>query len=229
MSGWVRYVSLSAGASSPGQSELIANGYFYGPIDILLADDGQPRILYHDHDREDQVLAVRSGSRFTLQPMANVGHDGWYNTGVIRSEIGRFPDMEVDPDGSTLHLVYLALDASGGGVIRYAKGTVGAFEFQDLMSVTDFTIGFGGARDIATLDLTESGEPIVAIQTRSEMTVLRVGTQEVETLAQFQAQSGIQFMQQTEVVTDGSGMVHVIWWQSGEVPGTVCHGQLSLG
>ena len=53
MSGWVRYASLSAGASSPGQSELIANGYFYGPIDILLADDGQPRILYHDHDRED--------------------------------------------------------------------------------------------------------------------------------------------------------------------------------
>ena len=318
MSGWVRYASLSAGASSPGQSELIANGYFYGPIDILLADDGQPRILYHDHDREDQVLAVRSGSRFTLQPMTNVGHDGWYNTGVIgpdgtlhtatydpsgfsgrglnygrwdgsswdielaapgsfdyaggtaivytpdgihaaffddvagvgkiatrggpntwtvstieplggRSEIGRFPDMEVDPDGSTLHLVYLAVDASGGGVIRYAKGTVGAFEFRDLMSVTDFTIGFGGARDIATLDLTDNGEPIVAIQTRSEMTVLRVGTQEMETLAQFQAQSGIQFMQQTEVVTDGSGTVHVIWWQSGEEPGTVCHGQLGLG
>ena len=318
MSGWVRYASLSASASSPGQSELIANGYFYGPIDILLADDGQPRILYHDHDREDQVLAVRSGSRFTLQPMTNVGHDGWYNTGVIgpdgtlhtatydpsgfsgrglnygrwdgsswdielaapgsfdyaggtaivytpdgiqaaffddvagvgkiatrggpntwtvstieplggRSEIGRFPDMEVDPDGSTLHLVYLAVDASGGGVIRYAKGTVGAFEFRDLMSVTDFTIGFGGARDIATLDLTDNGEPIVAIQTRSEMTVLRVGTQEMETLAQFQAQSGIQFMQQTEVVTDGSGTVHVIWWQSGEEPGTVCHGQLGLG
>ena len=318
ISGWVLYASLSAGASSPGQSELIANGYFYGPIDILLADDGQPRILYHDHDREDQVLAIRSGSSFTLQPMTNVGHDGWYGTGVIgpdgtlhtatydpsgflgrglnyggwdgsnwdielaapgsfdyaggtaivytpdgihaaffddvagvgkiatrggpntwtvstiellggRSEIGRFPDMEVDPDGSTLHLVYLAMDASGGGVIRYAKGTPGAFEFQDLISVTDFTIGFGGARDIATLDLTENGEPIVAIQTRSEMTVLRVGTQEVETLAQFQAQSGIQFLQQTEVVVDGSGQVHVIWWQTGEAPGTVCHGQLGGG
>ena len=58
------------------------------------------------------------------------------------------------------------------------------------------------------------------------MTVLRVWTQEVETLAQFQAESGIQFMQQTEVVVDGSGQVHLIWWQSGESPGTVCHGRL---
>lgn len=313
--GWVRYASLGTGASSPGQSELIANGYFYGPMDIVLADDGQPLILYHDHDREDQVLAIRSGSSFTLRPMENVGHDGWYNTGVIgpegtlhtatydpsgfsgrglnyggwdgsnwgtelaapgsfdyaggtaivhtsdgihaaffddvagvgqiatregpdtwtvstieprggRSEVGRFPDMEVDPDGNTLHLVYLAVDASGGGIIRYATGTPGAFEFQDLISVTDFSIGFGGVRDIATLDLNENGEPIVAIQTRSDMTVLRVGTQEVETLAQFQAESGIQFMQQTEVVVDGSGQVHLIWWQSGESPGTVCHGRL---
>ena len=317
-SGWVRYASLSAGASSPSQSELIASGYFYGPIDILLADDGQPRILYHDHDREDQVLAIRSGGGFTLHPMTNVGHDGWYNTGVIgpdgtlhtatydpsrysglgliygawdgsnwdielaaqgsfdyaggtaivhtpdgiraaffddvtrlgkiatregpntwtvstieplggRSEIGRFPDMEVDPDGSTLHLVYLGMGALGGGVVRYAKGTPGAFEFQDLMSVTDFTIGMEGARDIATLKLTESGEPIVAIQTRSEMTLLRVGAQDVETLAQFQAQSGVAFMQQTDVVVDGSGQVHVTWWQSGENPGTVCHGQLAGG
>ena len=318
MDGWVRYASLSAGASSPGSSEDIANGYFYGPIDIVLTDDGQPRILYHDHDREDQVLAIRSGGGFTLLPMTNVGHDGWYPTGVVgpdgtlhtatydpsgfsgrglnyggwdgsnwnielaapgsfdykggtaivytpdaiyaaffddvagvgkiatrvgpntwtvstieplggRSDVGRFPDMEVDPDGSTLHLVYLAVEASGGGVIRYAKGTVGSFEFQDLISVTDFTLGFSGARDIATLHLTENGEPIVAIQTRSETTVLRVGTQVVETLAQFQAQSGVTFMQQTEVVVDGSGQVHVIWWQSGEDPGTVCHGQLGGG
>ena len=316
--GWVRYASLAAGESSPGQSDLVANGYFYGPIDILLADDGQPLILYHDHDREDQVLAIRSGSSFTLRPMENIGHDGWYNTGVLgpegtlhtatydprgfsgrglnyggwdgsnwnielaapgsfdyaggtaivhtlegihaaffddaagvgkiatraspntwtvstikpregRSEVGRFPDMEVDPDGNTLHLVYLAVDALGGGVIRYAKGTPGAFEFQDLISVTDFAIGHDGARDIATLHLNENGEPIVAIQTLSEMTVLRVGIQGVETLAQFQAESGIGFMQLTEVVVDRSGRVHVIWWQSGEDPGTVCHGQLGGG
>jgi hypothetical protein len=318
LEGWVRYASLSTDASSPGQIETIANGNFYGPIDILLADDGEPRILYHDHGLEDQVLAIRSGSSFSLWPMVNVGHDGWYNTGVIgpdgtlhtatydpsgysglgliygawdgsawyielaapgsfdyaggtaivytpdgihaaffddeagvgkiatrvlpndwtvatieplggRVEIGRFPDMEVDPDGSTLHLVYLAVDAMGVGVIRYAKGTPGAFQFQDVLSVTDFTIDFVGARDIATLDLTANGEPIVAIQTRSEMTVLRVGTQEIETLGQFQAGSNIQFRQQTEVVVDAAGRVHVAWWQNGEFPGTVCYGQLDGG
>ena len=318
IAGWVRYASLSTDASSPGQIETIANGNFYGPIDILLADDGQPHILYHDHDLEDQVLAIRSGSSSTLRPMVNVGHDGWYNTGVIgpdgtlhtatydpsgfsglglmygawdgsewyielaapgsfdyaggtaivytpdgihaaffddeagvgkittrelpndwtvstieplggRVEIGRFPDMEVDPDGSTFHLVYLAVDAPGVGVIRYAKGTPGAFQFQDVLSVTDFTIGFSGARDIATLDLTASGVPIVAIQTRREMTVIRMGTQGVETLGQFQPGSDIEFRQQTEVVVDAADRVHVIWWQSGEFPGTVCYGQLDGG
>lgn len=144
-------------------------------------------------------------------------------------EIGRFPDMEVDPDGSTLHLVYLAVDATGVSVIRYVKGTPGAFQFQDVLSATDFTIDFVGARDIATLDLTANGEPIVAIQTRSEMTVLRVGTQEIETLGQFQDGSNIQFRQQTEVVDDAVGRVHVAWWQNGEFPGTVCYGQLDGG
>ena len=313
MAGWVHYIKLSA-----TREWIVGEGYFYGPIDIVLSDDGDPRVLYHDHTLEDLVLGVRTGSPFALQPMTNVGHDGWYATGVYgpdgtlhtvsydpsgfdgqgmmyggwdgsdwnievaapgsfdykggtaivytpdgihaafwdssarvgkiatrggpddwtvstieplggRSSVGRFPDMEVDPDGSTLHLVSMAQEASGDGVIRYAKGTVGSFEFQDLMPVTDFTLGFAGARDIATLDLDENGDPVVAVQTASELTVLRVGTQGVETLAQFQAQSGIQFGQQTEVVADGSGRVHVIWWQSGEDPGTVCYGQLAGG
>ncbi len=218
--------------------ELIANGYFYGPIDILLSDAGEPHVLYHDHDREDQVLAIRSFGNFDLQPMTNVGHDGWYNTGIfgpdgelhtasydprgfagrglnyrawdgagwsielaasgsfdyaggtaivhsldgVRAaffddlaglgviasregpndwsvsiiepkgdhvEVGRFPDMEVDPDGNTLHLVYLALGGAGGDVVRYAKGTPGLFTFQDLATIEDFEIGFSGARDLA--------------------------------------------------------------------------------
>ena len=88
----------------------------------------------------------------------------------------------------------------------------------------DFTIGFTGARDLATLDLDPSGTPIVAFQTRSETNVLRVGGQGVETLAQFGAPSGTQFRQQTEILVDQSGRTHLTWWQSGESLGTVCYG-----
>ena len=123
MDGWVRYASLSAGASSPGQSELIADGYFYGPIDILLAGDGQPRILYHDHDREDQVLAIRSGSGFTLQPMTNAGHHGWYNTGVIGPD-GTLHTATYDPSGfSGLGLNYGAWDGSSWNIELAAPGS----------------------------------------------------------------------------------------------------------
>ncbi len=313
--GWIRYASLSPGASAP-VTELISNGYFYGPIDILLSDAGDPHVLYHDHDREDQVLAIRSGDDFVLQPMVNVGHDGWYNTGVFgpdnrlhtatydprgfagrglnygvwdgaswsvelaapgsfdyaggtaivnpsdgvhaaffddlaglgmiasregpndwavsiiepkgdHIEVGRFPDMEVDPDGSALHLVYLALGGAGGDVVRYAKGTPGSFTPQDLATIANFEIGFGGARDLATLDLDPDGVAVVAFQTRSELTVMRVLPEGTETVAGFEAPSGTLYMQQTEIVVDDNGRTHLAWWQSGENPGTACYATLN--
>ena len=141
-------------------------------------------------------------------------------------EVGRFPDMEVDPDGNTLHLVYLALGGAGGDVVRYAKGTPGLFTFQDLATIEDFEIGFSGARDLATLDLDPSGVPVVAIQTRSELTLMRVLPEGTETVASFEAPQGAVFAQQTEIVVDDSGRTHVTWWQSGESPGTVCYGAL---
>ena len=71
MDEWVHYINLSF-----SREWTVGERYFYGPIDIVLADNGDPRVLYHDHDREDLVLEVRSGSPFMLQPMENVGHDG---------------------------------------------------------------------------------------------------------------------------------------------------------
>lgn len=311
--GWVRYARLAPGELAPGERLSVADGYFYGPIDIALGADGQPRILYHDHTREDQVLAEGSSTgAFELRPMVNTGHDGWYNSGIFddggtlhtatydpsgfagrgviygawdgaawtvevaapgsfdyaggtgivvgagersiaffddaagvgristrsaagswtvseteplgdRDEVGRFPDIELDPDGSTVHLVYLARGGAAGDVVRYARGRPGAYDFENLTEVSDFSIGFSGARDLATLAVSSSGQPFVALQTRSRLQLLTVTGQGPQTLATFEAASGVRFMQQTDVSVDAQGQVHVVWWQSGEVPGTVCY------
>ena len=98
MPGWVRYTTLASGASVPAPVQDVADGYFYGPIDLVLGSDGRPLILYHDHDREDQVLAIGSGSGFQLRPMENAGHDGWYNTGVVGPD-GTLHTVTYDPRG----------------------------------------------------------------------------------------------------------------------------------
>ena len=312
--GWLRYAQLSVGDNAPSVPESVDTGYFYGPIDIVLGSDGQPYVLFHDHSREDQVLALQNASAsWSLQPMSNSGHDGWYNAGVFDAagtlhtasydpsgfagrgviygawngsswgievaapgsfdyaggtaigltadgrvhvaffddgageariasrsddatwdvttietlegvvEAGRFPDLAVGLDGETLHLLYLARSSATQGVVRYAVGVPGNFQITDLVAVTDFSIGFSGARDIATLDLDSSGRPVVAVQNRSQLLILRVVDGATETLADFRAASGVDFKQQTDVGIDDQDRVHVVWWQSGGVPGTVCH------
>ena len=314
MDGWVRYARLSVGADEPGTLESIDAGYFYGPIDIVMGPDDQPWVLFHDHSREDQVLALRAASgSWSLRPMSNSGHDGWYNAGVLDAagtlhtatydprgfagrgvtygvwdgsswgielaapgsfdyaggmaiavtadgrvhiaffddgageariasqsddgtwdvttievlegglETGRFPDLAVGSDGETLHLVYLARSSETQGVVRYATGGPGDFQITQLVEVSDFSIGFSGARDIATLDLDSSGRPVVAVQDRSQLLVFRIVDGGTEMLADFRAASGVGFKQQTDVAVDDQGRVHVAWWQSGGVPGTVCH------
>jgi len=306
--GWTRYAQLGAGSQAVSSLATISEGYFYGPLDLVL-DGARSWVLYHDHDREDQVLAARVGSDWSLHPMPNSGHDGWYNAGTVGSggalltasydpsgfggvgviygvwdgsdwaielaaagsfdytggmavvqtpdgsvhiaffddvagevklatlagvdwtvatvepnedalDVGYFPDMVVDPDGSTLHMVYLERATTSTGVIRYARGAPGAFEMMDVVEVTDFS---GGARDVGTLDLDASGRPVIATQTKSEFTVMRLVDGAVQPIASFPAAEGITFGHQTEIEIDVQGRTHIVWWQSGEDPGTVCH------
>ena len=312
--GWIRYARVSAGATGAMAVDTVTEGYYYGPLEMLIASDGEPRVLYHDHTPGDQVMAERSSTgEWTLQRMSNDGHDGWYGTGVVgpdgtihtasydpsgfsglgviygawsgseweielaaagsfdyaggtaigqtadgrihiaffddvagdirlttrngpgdwtvstveaaggNFEAGRFPDLAVDPDGETLHLVYLVRSTSEQGVIRYARGTPGAFEMRDVTYVSGFAIGFAGARDMATLDLDGSAQPVVAVQTLTRLDLFRVTNETVVELAAFQAPPDVSFGQQTEVEVDDAGRIHVAWWQSGELPGTICH------
>jgi hypothetical protein len=311
--GWLRYVKLPAGSRAPEALTTVASGYLYGPMELVLDDNDQPIAVYHDHTREDQVLAIRESGGWTQIPMENPGHDGWYNAatidqsgllhtasmdpagfngrgvmygfrvdgrwiievaapgsfdyagglsivaplsgvhiayfddqeGVVKittgngpgrwdivtveprgsfQEVGRFPDMAYDDETGDMHLVYLARTSASSGSIRYAKGRPGSFTTSEITTIDDFSIGFSGARDIATLALGASGEVIVAVQTMTRLTVFSVGGGTPVTLASFNAGPGVTFGQQTEVALDGQGRIHVTWWQTGESPGTVCYG-----
>ena len=97
--GWVRYARLAVGADEPSAPESVDAGYFYGPIDIVVGSDDQPWVLFHDHSREDQVLALRAASgSWSLRPMSNSGHDGWYNAGVLDAA-GTLHTATYDPRG----------------------------------------------------------------------------------------------------------------------------------
>ena len=311
LSGFIAYASVSGSTVSP--LETIASGYFYGPIDIGLRS-GAPVIAYHDHDLEDQVLAVRSGTAWTLNPMTHSGHDGWYNAlavdprgnvhtatfdpsgfngvgvnygvwdgtswgvevavpgsfdyaggmsialaddgtsyvaffddvqgvgrlawrdgpgglwsdQVIESkgaliEVGRFPDIAIDRTTETLHIVYLARTGGAAGTIRYARWNAGTAVVTDVAPVDNFTIGMSGARDIATIALNASGEPVVAIQNRSELTIARWDGAGFD-LESFAAGANATLRQQTSIAIDAGNRTHVAYWLDAASGSVVCHG-----
>ena len=102
--------------------------------------------------------------------------------------------------------------------------TPGNLVVRELTAVSDFDIGFDGARDLATLALRPDGTPIVSVQTRSELSVFEVGPAEDTELVRFQARDGVRFRQQTDTRVAANGDIHIAFWQTGEEsPGTVCH------
>lgn len=65
-------------------AQTTAEGYFYGPIDLAFAPDGQPNIVYHDHqdssfqpDKGDLTLARLDGDAWEIVASGDAGHDGW--------------------------------------------------------------------------------------------------------------------------------------------------------
>ncbi len=78
---------FSASAASDWALETVAEGYFYGPIDLAFGPDGAQNIVYHDHQGPtfdptlgDLTLAQGGSDGWTLSPSGDDGHDGWDST-----------------------------------------------------------------------------------------------------------------------------------------------------
>jgi hypothetical protein len=102
-SGFIKIAELDGDAFN---STLVAEGYFYGPIDLSFNPvDNTARVGYHDHDEENFGYAVETSSGdFNVEFIESSGHDGWDNT------------LYIESDG-TEHL--LSTD-TGSGAVEYA-------------------------------------------------------------------------------------------------------------
>ena len=109
----------------------MAEGYFYGPLDVATSASGDVYINYHDHNVEDQIVAVRSDNTWTLLRVMDDGHDGWDNS-IRVTDDGIIHTSSVDPSGFGGRGVEYArrspsgvwnVEAVGSPPIMYANAT----------------------------------------------------------------------------------------------------------
>ena len=135
-------------ASGAWETSIVSEGYFYGPLDIAVTPDGQPFIAYHDHDREDGVVAALVDSEWTLNVIASSGHDFWDNAIITDADnnwhtTGIDPSQFGSPDGveyATNAYGDIRVEQLGTGPIVYefatsidirADGVIGVTYFND--------------------------------------------------------------------------------------------------
>jgi hypothetical protein len=98
----------------------VAEGYYYGPLDIDVGPDGTAQVAWHDHQSGsfnpslgDIELAVKTASGWSFKTLAHRGHDGW-DTRLIIDDKGVVHAAGIDPQ-----------EFGGGGVEYYRLDTNG--------------------------------------------------------------------------------------------------------
>jgi hypothetical protein len=67
--------------SGPWAPQTIANGYFYGPGDLIVEASNTAHLAWHDHDQEDAAhVAINQDERLNTQVITPGTHDGWDNS-----------------------------------------------------------------------------------------------------------------------------------------------------
>jgi hypothetical protein len=85
------------------QIETVAEGYFYGPLDLALDTGDRPHIVYHDHQGEmfdpntgDAAYAFKNGDGWDVEAVVHPGHDGW-DTSIALGPEGAVHISSIDP------------------------------------------------------------------------------------------------------------------------------------
>lgn len=110
--GYIRHAQIAPGGMPV--ISFVDEGYFYGPLDVATSATGDVFISYHDHDVEDQIVAVRSRDNWTLEQVVNDGHDGWDNNVMVTAD-GVVHTSSIDPSNF------------GGRGVEYARRSTGGF------------------------------------------------------------------------------------------------------
>lgn len=130
MPGFVRHALVADRVTT----STVAEGYFYFPLEIALDRDGVPWIAWHNHDFEDQAVAVLedpAAGTWRVLRTESPNHDGWDNSLVLDAS-GRPHTVSIDPAGfgSDVGLEYGFFDGTvwtveevGTGPLMYEFGT----------------------------------------------------------------------------------------------------------
>jgi hypothetical protein len=151
MRGAVFYATNQSGAWT---TATVAEGYFYGPVDIDVTPDGVPTIVYHDHeDRRFRpelgsgVVAIGKSDGWELVRLNDRGHDQW-DADVAVEDNGIWHMAGIDPSqfGSQDGLEY-ATNAFGPPRVEQVGPGPLPYEFG-----VSIEVGTGGTVGITYFD-----------------------------------------------------------------------------
>ena len=99
--GFVKYASWKGDGFDISN---VADGYFYGPVDLDFGPDDEPHISWHDHQNPDSfvpelgdaVYATLVDGEWEVETVFSVGHDGWDNSITVDSQ-GNIHMTAIDP------------------------------------------------------------------------------------------------------------------------------------
>ena len=158
----------------------VADGYFYGPLDLVIGSDDVAHISYHDHqdstfkpDKGDAVYAVLQDGNWDVITILNPGHDGWDGRITVDSQ-NRPHISAIDPqDFGGRGMEYYGLNDSGDwvvedvgtGPITYKYATSIAVDLQGNPHITYFD---QNDNDLAIASRNASGWSISKVDTAGD-------------------------------------------------------------
>jgi hypothetical protein len=84
-------------------NETVAQGYFYGPLDLKIDDTGASHIVWHDHQETmfapsvgDPVYATDGSGDWSVETIFHPGHDGWDGSVAVAPD-GQVHIASIDP------------------------------------------------------------------------------------------------------------------------------------
>ncbi len=122
---------VKAGARVDGVWDIttVADGYYYGPLDIAVGPDGVAQVAWHDHQANsfqqnlgDIELGIKTADGWTRKTLGDGGHDGW-DTRMIIDDNGIVHAAGIDP-----------MEFGGNGVEYYRVDTNGDVTVEDVGS-----------------------------------------------------------------------------------------------
>ncbi len=124
----------------------VADGYFYGPLDMVIDDEDQIHIAYHDHNNTggEIIYVTGSGTDWPREIVAHEGHDGWdgriavapsgevHIVSIDAAQINNFPGIEWAVRSAPGQW---EVSKIGSGPIPYEFGVAIAFDVEGSLHV----------------------------------------------------------------------------------------------